>query len=39
MTFSKARSNASGLSSASTSRAMPMKRLNCSGLSGLGLVL
>src|ERR1700746_688542 len=34
MTLSKALSSAPGLSSASTSRAMSMNRLNCSGLSG-----
>ena len=34
MTLSNARSTASGLSSAPTSRAMSMNRLNCSGSSG-----
>ena len=38
-TLLKARSNGSGLSSTSTSRAVSMKRLNCSGLSGFGLGL
>ena len=38
-TLLNARSTASGLSSASTSRAVSMKRLNCSGLSDFGFDL
>jgi hypothetical protein len=39
MTLFNARSNASVLSSTSTSRAISINRLNCLGLSGFGLGL